>query len=63
MKEFIEQLENLTLLSQDQSTAELFNHEYQRLLGEFMAALACMKSLGAIQAAYLEAQAAQETVQ
>ena len=64
MKELIiGRLENLTLLSQDRATVELFNIEYKKLLGELLRALTAMKALAAIQAAYLEAQAAQETVQ
>ena len=63
MKEFIERLQGLELLSQNSTTMDQFTIEYGKLLGELMGVLKCMRALGAIQAAYLEAQAAAEPVQ
>lgn len=57
MQEFIERLEDLNLWSQNHETAGHFNVEYARLLGEIMDMLKAMKMLGAVQAAWLEAEA------
>ncbi len=60
MKTFVERLENLTLLSQCERTADAFTTEYEAMLAEVTGELQALKTLCVIQMEWLERQAEQE---
>lgn len=60
MKTFTERLEDLTLISQCEQTADAFTTEYEALLAEVTGQIEALKTLCVIQLEWLQRQAEQE---